>query len=393
MSPGVLENIQRAVREEGLDGWLFCNFRHRDKLADELLERPGGLANSRFWFYAVPARGEPEGLVHAIEADHLDGLPGAKKSYVSREDLLRSLAPWAGKRWGVHVSENLSAVSYLDAGTWAVLGSAGLVLVSAAGLIQRRKGLLDREGLASHERTAAALYGVVETVWDFVRAAHGGNRTIYEGDLRQIMEDEFLRLGLTRDHPPLAAAGRHSSNPHYDFSGGGAAIQKGDVIQLDLWAKEKAPAAIYADISWAGFFGPEPGEEAERIFGDLVRAREETLRFIEAALGAGKRVTGAEADLQCRSLLIAGGYGGAIKHRTGHGIDTECHGAGVNIDAVEFPDTRPLLEGSCFSLEPGIYLADYGFRTEVDVYISGGAPHVSGAGAQKEGRQFKLLRC
>jgi Xaa-Pro aminopeptidase len=291
------------------------------------------------------------------------------------------------------VSEHLSAVSYLDGGTCAVLARAGLELVSAEGLVQRFKGLLDKEGIASHERAAAGLYGIVETVWDFVRASYRNSKSIYEGDLRQIMEDEFARLGLVRDHPPLAAAGIHSSNPHYDFSGQGSPIREGDFIQLDLWAKERDLSSIYADISWVGFFGREPGTEAEKVFADLAEAREGCFNFIESALSAGQRISGAEVDARCRSLLAAGGYQGAIKHRTGHGIDTECHGSGVNIDSVEFADPRPLLEGSCFSLEPGIYLSRWGFRTEVDVYISGGTPRISGPGAERGGRQFALLRC
>jgi Xaa-Pro aminopeptidase len=391
MNSETIAKIQKAIREEGLDGWLFCNFRHRDKLSDELLERPASLTNSRFWFYAVPASGEPQGLLHAIETDHLDGLPGSKKTYISRENLLQSLAPLAGKRWGVHISQTISAVSYLDWGTCQVLSKAGLELVPAEGLVQRFKGLLDEEGIASHERAAVGLYAIVEKVWDFVCSSYG-TKTIYEGDLRRIMEDEFVRLGLTRDHPPLAAAGIHSSNPHYDFTDQqGAAIKDGDIIQLDLWAKEKNPASIYADISWVGFYGKNPTAKQEKVFADLAAAREESIRFIEETLGAGKPLSGAEVDARCRSVLIKAGYEGAIKHRTGHGIDTECHGSGVNIDSVEFTDTRYLLEGSCFSLEPGIYLEDCGFRTEIDVYIGGGRPKVSGPGAEKQGRQFTLL--
>jgi Xaa-Pro aminopeptidase len=399
MNSETIVKLQKAIREEGLDGWLFCNFRHRDKLSDELLERSPSLTNSRFWFYAVPASGEPQGLIHAIEPDHLDGLPGTRQSYISRESLLHNLASLAGKRWGVHISENISAVSYLDGGSCAMLSKAGLELVSAEALVQRFKGLLNEEGIASHERAAAALYAIVEKVWDFVCRSYG-TKTIYEGDLRQIMEDEFVRRNLTRDHPPLAAAGVHSSNPHYDFDGPGAAVKEGDIIQLDLWAKEKSPPSIYADISWVGVYGKKPDPRQEKIFADLVFAREETFRFIEKSADSGSQglsaagfnptLTGAEVDACCRSVLIGAGYEGAIKHRTGHGIDTECHGSGVNMDSVEFIDTRKILEGSCFSLEPGIYLEDYGFRTEIDVYISGGRPRISGE-AEKQGRQFTLL--
>jgi Xaa-Pro aminopeptidase len=389
----LLPKLQKAIREEGLDGWLFCNFRHRDKLSDAILERSAGLSNSRFWFYAVPGFGEPRTLVHAIEADHLDGLPGIKQSYVSRADLANLLAPLGGKRWGVHVSPEISAVSYLDAGTYAFLCGAGLELVSAERLIQRFKGVLDKEGIASHERAAEELYGIVNTVWDFVSSSYHKGATIYEGDLRNIMEGEFIRRNLCRDHPPLVAAGIHSSNPHYDFSGQGAAIKEGDIIQLDLWAKEQGEAAVYADISWVGVYGKKAEPAALQVFANLAEIREKTFRFIETAMEEDLATAGAAVDRYCRSLLRDAGYEKAIKHRTGHGIDTEVHGSGVNMDSVEFPDTRPLLEGSCFSLEPGIYLDEYGFRTEINVYISQGSAQISGPAKDKQGRQFTLLTC
>ena len=394
-----VKRIQKAIREEGFHGWLFCNFRHRDRLSDEILNIPHGLTNSRYWFYFVPATGEPSALVHAIEADHLDSLPGKKHTYVSRQDLLQFFNLFSGKYFAAHYSENLSAVSFLDAGMHAVLSGAGIKLVSAENLIQRFKGLLNEEGIASHERAADALYGIVEKVWGFACSSFTDKKTIYEGDLRQIIEDEFVRLDMTRDHPPLAAAGVNSGNPHYDFSGCGREIQHGDIIQLDLWARENSPTAMYADISWAGIFDAMAGPKEEKIFGDLAEAREKVFEFIDLSFFNGSSavspaaITGAQVDAFCRSLLIEKGYENAIKHRTGHGIDTEVHGSGANIDSVEFPDTRLLLEGSCFSLEPGLYFPGYGFRTEVDVYIQGNRPHISGRGSVKQGRQFKLLHC
>jgi Xaa-Pro aminopeptidase len=394
MNDAFIDKIQKAIREEGLDGWLFCNFRHRDPLSDAILQRSKGLSNSRHWFYAAPASGEALALVHAIEAGHLDGLPGIRKTYVTREELLACLAPLkgprGGKRWGVHFSENLSAISYLDAGTAALLQRAGLVLVPAEGLVQRFKGLLDAEGIASHEQAAAELYGIVETAWDYVQTAYRAGKGIYEGDIRGLMEGEFIKRGLVRDHPPQAAAGVHSADPHYDFEGPGAELSEGNIIQLDLWAKANGENSIYADIAWAGYFGKKIPREFEKIFSDLVEVREKTYTYLESELSRGLK--GADLDARARSLLAASGYGGAIKHRTGHGIDTEVHGSGVNLDSVEFADTRYLLEGSCFSVEPGIYLESFGLRTEINVYIAEGQPHISGAAGGKK-RQFKLLSC
>jgi Xaa-Pro aminopeptidase len=222
-----------------------------------------------------------------------------------------------------------------------------------------------------------------------VRAAYALHQPLCEGDIRNLFLDEMHRRGLICDHSPIVGAGVNSGNPHYDFSGSGATFVQGDVIQFDLWAKEATPGAIYADISWVGIFARDVPPRVEQAFTDLVSAREGAYRFIAEGFSAEKRaLSGADVDRKTRELLINMGYASALKHRTGHGIDTEVHGSGVNMDSVEFPDFRPLLEGSCFSLEPGIYFADFGLRTEIDVYIKNGKPVISG-----KDRQFNILTC
>ncbi|MDR2069130.1 MAG: aminopeptidase P family protein [Spirochaetaceae bacterium] len=390
MSGLELQNMQKAIRDEGLEGWLFCNFHHRDKLSDEILRIDPQATNSRRWVYGVPAHGEPLGIVHVIEPDILRDLPGSRVSYLSGEDFFTALAPFAGKRWGVHSSESLCSISYLDRGTASTLEKAGLTLTSAAALIQRFKGLLDEKSIESHERAVSGLYQIVEIAWERVKRSYAEKESLHEGDIRRLMLEEMKKRGLITDHPPIVAGGVNSGNPHYDFSGAGAVFNTGDVIQFDLWAQEAAAGSVYGDISWVGVYAPQGPAPVEKAFGDLIRAREGVLDFITNELQAGRRLTGARTDQKTREFLIEKGYGEAIKHRTGHGIDTECHGSGVNIDSVEFPDSRFLLEGSCFSLEPGIYFSDYGLRTEIDVYIRQGKPVVSGGAAP---RQFTLLTC
>jgi Xaa-Pro aminopeptidase len=390
LSPN-LEKIQEAIRSEGLDGWLFCNFHHRDVISDEILGRTSGVVNSRFWFYLVPALGKPLKIVHAVEPLALEGLPGEEKLYVSREELSSALKTCGGKTWGAQISEKLPAVSFLDAGTAVFLEKAGLALVSAAGLIQRL-GLLDGEGIASHEKAAVHLYEIVAVVWDKAKASYSNGKILWEGDLRSFMLEEMERRDLVTDHNPIIAAGKNAGNPHYDFDGSGSEIRRGDVVQFDLWAKGKKAGrrSVYADISWVGFYGEKIPAETEKNFAALLDAREGALTFIGEELAAGRKISGAMVDKKTREILVRSGYEKNLKHRTGHGIDTEVHGSGVNIDSVEFPDERLLLEGSCFSLEPGIYFEDCGFRTEIDVYIRDRKPVVSGG---SYGRQFALLHC
>ncbi|MDR0879067.1 MAG: aminopeptidase P family protein [Treponema sp.] len=393
---GQIGKMQEAIRGEQLDGWLFCNFHHRDALADELLHIKAGAVNSRLWLYAVPAAGEPVRIVHAIEEGALAHLPGTQVSYRSREELFERLAPLGGKRWAVHISDTISAVSYLDAGTAANFEKAGLILVSAASLIQRFKGLLTVSETEAHEKAALQLGEIVGAAWAKVEEFYAAGKELYEGDIQDVMTAEMKNRNMITDHPPIVAAGKNSADPHYEIVPArgerrGKLIQENEVIQFDLWAKAADGIyadGIYADISWIGVYGTSASAAAEKAFAGLISVREGTIRFIEQEFAAGRPLTGAGVDRKAREILFDLGYAEAIRHRTGHGIDTEVHGSGVNMDAVEFPDSRLLLEGSCFSLEPGIYFSDFGMRTEIDVYIQGGRPVVSG-----KDRQFALLTC
>jgi Xaa-Pro aminopeptidase len=250
------------------------------------------------------------------------------------------------------------------------------------------KGVLDDDGIASHERAATALYEIVREAWSTADGAYRAGRTITEGVIRRAILDGMERRGVRTDHAPIVAAGSGSGDPHYDFSGDGEPLREGDVVQLDLWARELQPESIYADISWVGCYGPKPDDEIAEAWKTLIASRDEAVRFVSERMKSGAPTTGAEVDARVRGILTEAGYGGALRHRTGHGIDTECHGSGVNLDSVEFPDRRLLLEGSCFSVEPGLYFERFGLRTEIDVYIRGGVPRISGEEPQRE-----ILRC
>ncbi|TCW60628.1 M24 family metallopeptidase [Treponema sp. J25] len=382
-----ISSLCAAIQVEGLDGWLFYNFKHRDPLADELLGISPKQTNSRPWIYVLFNQEEPLKIVHAIEATILDHLPGKTVLYQSQEELERALDRVRGKRLALHVDEALPVVSFVDGGFLKRLERHQISIVSAAPLIQRCKGLLDQEGIQSHGRAAHALYDIVHDTWAFISYHYKEKKLLTEGMIQRYIQDSFGKRGLITDHPPIVAAGAHSGDPHYDPRGEGIPLGEGAVIQLDLWAKENYPGAIYADISWVGVYGNSATQEQEDLFMTLIEGRERALSFISASLSSGRRPQGLEVDRVVREFFVERGVGSALKHRTGHGIDTECHGSGVNLDSVEFPDHRLLLDGSCFSIEPGLYFERFGFRTEIDVYIWEGRPYVSG----KE-RQYELLR-
>jgi len=380
-----LPRAQRAVAQEGLGGWLFYNLQHRDRVSDRILGIPDSVHNTRPWVYLVPAVGEARKLVHAIEERILDSLPGQKRTYASRGEFLEGLRALSRGLGPVacQYSSQLPVLSYLDHGTAQLLEECGFSLRSSQGLIQRFLGVLDEEGARSHERAAVHLYAIVTSVWNRLRAELGAGRSLGEGEVQAWILEEFRARGLETESPPVVAVGRHSADPHYEPPpAGGALLEQGQVLLLDLWAREPYPASVYADITWVGVLAGEAAEEVQSAFSAVARARDEALRFIREALGRGEEPAGAEVDRRARAVLQEAGYGPHLKHRTGHAIDAQLHGYGANLDSVEFPDPRRLIEGSCFSVEPGVYLPGFGVRSEVDVLIRGGGAVVTGGEPQ-----------
>lgn len=376
-----LAAIQKAIHLEQVGGWLFSSFQHRDPLSESILELDPDVKNTRPWYYIVYPEGSPTKIVHAIERSILDSLPGQTFPYDSRSRLIQlfqqEVLPKA-PRLACQFSSTIRVISFLDHGTALLLEECGFTLLPAASLLQRFRGILTKEMVQSHQRAAAHLYEIVERTWASISRQMVEGHSLFEGDVQEYILNELKRRKLITHSPPIVACGVHSANPHYSPQGKGSLLEPNQVIQLDLWAKEEGDTGTYADISWVGFTRTTPPSSLLEVFSVLAEARDQTIQFIQQKLEGKEAVSGKEVDVFCRSFLKQAGFSHALKHRTGHGIDRELHGFGVNLDSVEFPDDRLLLEGSCFSIEPGLYFDQYGLRTEVNAYVWEGGLHLSG---------------
>ena len=311
----------------------------------------------------------------------MDHLPGEIYLYSSQAEQKTCLARFTGNKVAAQYSKDLAIISFIDHGTAENLKDLRVTLVSSATLIQRLESTLDRKMIESHEAAGRHLYEIVSVVWDRIRTSlHSGSLT--EGGVQGWIMDEFAKRGLETDHPPIVGVGAHTADPHYAPEGDGAPLIENEVLQLDMWAK--APGGIFADISWVGYLGDKVPPEVAEVFDTLVSARDGCVEYIGTQLSAKSPLQGRQVDARAREIIESRGYGKFLKHRTGHSIDTNCHGSGVNLDSIEFPDSRLLIEGSCFSIEPGIYTETFGLRTEIDVYIQKGKPVVSGGEPQTE---------
>ncbi len=375
--------IQQELRASGSDGWLFYDILHRDPIAYRVLELENALAKRR-WFYLIPARGRPRKLVHRIEAGMLDSLPGEKRVYSSREELVSGLGELLGgmKRVAMQYSpknEN-PYVGTVDAGTVELVRSQGVKVGSSADLVQKFEARWSAAQLRSHLKAGRAIDRIVAGAFERAAAWLGRGRRFTEYDLQQWIWEKFGEAGIVADGPAIVATGPNSGNPHYEPTARkSVVVRSGSVLLLDVWGKTKEPGSVYYDITWTAFAGERVPDDVARIFGIVREARDTAVEFVKRAVSEGREIEGWQVDRACRRVIEQAGYGRAFTHRTGHNIGQEVHGNGANMDGLEMHDTRKVMARTCFSVEPGVYLPEYGIRSEVDVYVDEGKARVTGA--------------
>jgi Xaa-Pro dipeptidase len=385
-----LDEIALALGHARLDGWLFYDFRLSDPLAYRILGLSEDGIATRRWFCFVPAHGKPRAIVSAVEAHRLDALGVEKIVYRSHDEMLAALRTALGdaRRIAMDYSPGCAIpyVSRVDAGTVEIVRAMGIKVVTAADLIQRFEASLTREELAGHRRAARALRSIVDETFSEIGQSVSAGRPVSEVSVQESVMARFAAQGLVTHAPPIVAVNEHSADPHYGPTPKhDRAIGRGDFILLDLWARETAPDSIYADFTWVAFAGDEVSAEHARVFKIVADARDATVDLVQRLVAAGEPVSGREADRAARSVIEAAGFGDAFVHRTGHSIGREVHGTGANLDSLETLDDRILIDNTCFSVEPGIYLPGrFGVRSELDMTIENGRAPVSGEPRQRE---------
>lgn len=383
-----LASIQAALQQFGFDGWLLMDFRGSNVLARRVLDLETRHPQSRRLFYFIPAKGAPRKLVHRIESAALDHLPGEKTIYLKWQELEAGLASLVAgsQRVALEYSPRNGNpyISRVDAGTVEVLKATGVEVASSGDLIQLFEAAWSEEQWQMHLEANQHTTAAYDMVWKFIAAAIRAGRTIRETTVQQLIMDHFARHGMTTYAPPIIGVNAHSGDPHYAPEvGHDAEITAGDFVLVDLWAKLDRPGGVYSDLTRVGFVGTEVPPKYEEIFRIVAQARDTAIELVRSSFASKTPLRGWQVDRACRAVIEAAGYGEYFCHRTGHSIGQETHGNGANIDDLETHDERLLLPRTCFSIEPGIYLPEFGVRSEVDVYIGAdGQVHVTGGPLQ-----------
>ena len=378
-----LDAIQSALRDAGFDGWLFYDHHHRDPIAGRILGLDPDAHITRRWYYFIPAEGEPRKLVHRIEKGRLDSLPGQRGVYSSWQELQQGLsAMLAGfRRLAMQYSPNndIMYVSMVDAGTVEFLRSIGKQIASSADLVSQFEAVLSEHAMASHAAAQQAIDRILSEGWLEIRRRVRSGTPVNEFDIVEWLSEAMRRENLVWENGPNVSVNANSSDSHYEPTAERSSpINDGDFLLIDIWGRKDEPGTTFYDITWTGVIGREPTDREQLVFETVRNARDAAIAKVEEAFAEGHPIRGFEADDAARAVIDAAGFGQYFTHRTGHSIAMELHGSGAHLDNLETHDQRLLLPNTCFSVEPGIYLPEFGVRSEVDMLTVPGKAWVTG---------------
>jgi Xaa-Pro dipeptidase len=383
-----IDDIQKALRDEKLDGWLFFDHHQRDPLAYRILKLNPSRTVTRRWYYLIPPNGEPKGLVHAIESGVLAGLPGKIQIYSSwaaQVDGLKSVLAGC-RRVAMQYSPDCAIpyVSLVDAGTLELVRGTGVEVLTSANLVQLFEARWTAEQLELHLEAGRRVDRIRAEAFQTIGTALRANRTINEWQVNRFIREGFEKSGMVTDHGPIVGVNANMSNPHYEPGPEGSReIRKGDAVLIDMWAKLDRPGAVFYDITWTGYSGADPPSAIQNVFEIVRDARDRAVERVQAAVRNKEGIHGFDVDDAARCYIKEKGFAEYFVHRTGHSIGEEVHGTGANMDNLETHDERKIIPGTCFSVEPGVYLPDFGIRSEVNVYVSLNEARVTGEKQQK----------
>lgn len=377
-----LEAVQGILAVQQLDGWLLYDNQGQNPIASELVNPAGRV--TRRWFYLIPAKGQPIALVHKAEMASFDKVPGRKLEYTGHRDLKEGLRTMLRgvRRISMEYApkSSIPSLTRVDAGTAALVRSLGVRIRSSANLVQFTKSLWGPRGRIAHYVAMHHLIKLRDEALAFVAARVNAGTSVTEYDVQQFLLRGYKVRGI-EGGPPVVAAGKNTGDPNYlPTPKGGAAIREGDLLVLGLSARlEDAKRPIYADLTCVAYVGSVVPDRLAKVYAVVVDARNQALDLVENRIKRRRAIQGFQVDQVARSVVGKAGFADRFLHRTGHSLDTSLEGDGANLDDYETHDTRNLVMGSGFTIEPGVYFKDdFGVRAEINVYIGARGVEVTG---------------
>lgn len=384
-----LTEAQAYMARNGIHGWLTRDYRYTNPVFWQAYGAHVQNVTRPVWLM-LPARGEALLLAHDVDTGRFENSPVTVAGYSSRDSMLQglqSLLAATGSRaptLAMEYSElyQLPRVGRVDAGTIELVRSLGATIVSSGDLMQHATERWSEYQLETHRFAVERLTRIVKEAFTF--AGENVRWALTEHDLAEHIRGRFDRLGLEYDDGPVVAFNEHSSDPHYEPTpDGSAVIRRNGWLLIDLWGRQRQDAvapepAISGDITWVAKLGGPPTDREQTVFDAVRRARDSAFDYLESETLSGNVPQGWQVDRVARDVITEAGFGDRFVHRLGHSLGHEVHSNGVNLDDWETHDTRGVIEGVGVTIEPGIYLPEFGVRLEMDVYMGSDGPEITG---------------
>ncbi|MFA6045846.1 MAG: M24 family metallopeptidase [Phycisphaerales bacterium] len=370
----MFQAAQEFMQSRGIDAWLVHDFRSSNSVLAALV--PGKRFLTRRVELLIPAKGDATLLAHHIDAAQFATCGVRVEKYLTWQEYRAWILATGLGRTRVAMEyapgATLPVVGVVDAGTVELVRSAGVEVVSSADLIQVSVAKWSAEALAKHKVASAKVNAIKDDAFGFIKSSLAGGTPVNEYQVQQRMLEAFAREGLETPDGPIVAANAHAGDPHFEVSHTSpAAIRKGDWILIDLWARVPGDENIFSDITWVGYCGSDVPPRHRAVYEAVTGARDAALACVQHAWAKKQPVQGWQVDEASQVVLRGSGFGEFIRHRTGHSLSPgpKVHGVGVNIDNTETHDTREVLPGVGFTIEPGLYLPEFGVRSEINVFM------------------------
>ncbi len=382
-----IQEVQDQLRKAHLDGWLLYDFQGLNPIARKLVGIQAGLLTRR-WYYWVPKNGEPTVVCQQIEKQSFAALNTRIQAFKSWTEMLSVLSQMLQGHQTIAMEYSplcsIPYVSRVDKGTVEAIEALGKKVVSSGDLVQYFQSRWNSQQLAMHQEASRHLMEILFATLGEVGEAVRGKKRLTEYAIQQAMLEKFKQAHLTSTIPPIIAVNENSGNPHHEPAAEPSTeIREGDFLLVDFWAKMDRAESVYADYTWVAFLGDSTPWKFQRVW-DIVRgARDAAVGMVRANYPM-RRIQGWEVDSVARSFITERGFGDYFIHRTGHNIGEDDHGTGANMDSLETKDERTLIANTCFSIEPGIYLPEFGIRSEVNVYLDEASVLVTGDPVQND---------
>ncbi|RDB31420.1 M24 family metallopeptidase [Candidatus Similichlamydia laticola] len=384
---GKILQAQLLLREAFLDGWLLCSYKDQNAFLAQLLSPEFRLQTEFPVFLWIPSHGPGVFCLHERDqACH--SLPGEVRTYHSWKERAKLLAKLLEQ--AVRIASEFSfksfvpEISFLDAGTYTLIKSFGVDLVSSEDLVSELFLTWDQEELNRHLFAASVLEQLCSHLPRKIRESLCSEQLLDELSLKNYILAVLESSDCFTEIPPKVLVNERSARP-WALTIESNAISWGDYVLVDLACRKNEEGAPYATLSRCFFLGDSPDAFLYDTFFLARRAQQAALHFMEERRRDAHSFLGWEVDRIARDFIHLAGLESSFRCPLGHSLGKHSYRVGPSLDDLYVHDTRMIVPRTCFCLGPFLSVEGrFGIDVKTSVYFSSDGTFFLTTGEQAE---------